>query len=290
MSNSSNTGSYAVTTVSVMPWLKKKPRVKNIKTSTRQPKKIIHEIFKECAELSEDPYWTSIFNDCSFGKFPRGFSYQNSLLIYKKGNKLKRLCITSSVPETYTNCIDFFKLTAGLMSSRDRERLRDEDEERMLQKMEQETQWKDIKIEKVRSLMISDYVTKLAEEYEYNNEEKKELATTIKIGFMLKIFKHEDIILETRRIVDIKGLNYNEETHKFELDWTRSNRKPTKYYGLGIEETISKPAVSFIDTWVKYLNSLNPQSKSKTTTATKSNSKSKSESYDNISTSYDIST
>ena len=115
------TGSYAITTVYSMPWMKKKSTTtKN--NRTRKEKKVVHEIFDQCSELTEDQYWVSVLRDCARDKFPRGFSYKNGMLIHRRGNKLNRILIPNSPSEAFSICLSFFKSSAGLMSVTDRKK------------------------------------------------------------------------------------------------------------------------------------------------------------------------
>ena len=83
-------GSYAkMSTGNARPWATT-PAKKNIgrKTTTRRrKKKILHPIFGECSKIATDPFWKDKFEKASYGKFPRGFSYNKDYLIYKRGIK-----------------------------------------------------------------------------------------------------------------------------------------------------------------------------------------------------------
>jgi len=255
--NQIKTGSYAVTTVYSMPWTKKitvAPKAKR----KRAEKKVIHKIFERCSELTKDHYWISIFRECARGKFPRGFSYKNGLLIHRRGNKINRVLISNSPHEAFSICLSFFKLSAGIMSSTDRKRLQKEEEERLLQVLNgREMTWKDIKAEKVKELLISEFVGDLSQKMKYDKEEKKELSTTVKCGFMLKYFTSKNITMEDGKIIDISGLLYNKTNDRYYIDPKYTNkRQGRKVKGLGIERVRKKPKVSFMNNWVKYLQNL----------------------------------
>ena len=112
---SQSVGQYSVSISSFLPWKTEIPVSK-----TKKPKKllkpIINPIFEQLANLTEDNFWKTIFLDCSRGRFPRGFTFKNNLLKFKKGNKMTCLEITSNLVETFTSCMNFFQSAGGIMS------------------------------------------------------------------------------------------------------------------------------------------------------------------------------
>lgn len=255
--NQIKTGAYAVTTVYSVPWSKKASTTP--KNNTKKPdKKVVHEIFEQCSELTIDPYWISIFNECAREKFPRGFSFKNGLLVHRRGNKVKRVIIPNSPHEAFSITINFFKSAAGLMSMIDRKKLQKEEEEKLLEKVNsKDYQWKDIKIERVKEILISEYVSELANKTGFNHNKKMELSTTVKSGLMLKYFTGKNIIMEEGKIINIIGLIYDKEQNRYSIDPKYiAKRTGRKVNGLGIEPVKKKPKVSFINNWDKYLQSL----------------------------------
>jgi hypothetical protein len=255
--NQIKTGSYAVSTVYSMPWSKKPTAVPKAKKK-RTEKKVVHEIFEMCSDLTNDPYWISVFKECSRDKFPRGFSYKNGLLIHRRGNKLKRILIPTLPDEAFSIAVNFFKTSAGLMSNGDRKKLQKEEEEKLLEaNSSKELLWKDIRTERVKEILISEFVRDLSLKMNYDENKRKELATTIKIGFMLKYFTGKNIVMEDSKVIDIIGLTYDKENNNFFIDPKYSTKKPVrKVKGLGIEPAKKKAKVSFISNWDKYIQSL----------------------------------
>nr|QBK91569.1 MAG: uncharacterized protein LCPAC302_01890 [Pithovirus LCPAC302] len=258
-----NTGSYAVTTVYEMPWTKKKP--KTTKTRKRVNKKIVHSIFDKCSGITNDSYWVSVFKDCAVDKFPRGFSYKNGLLTFRKGNKTDRVEISNNPEEAFLNCTEFFKKSAGIMSKKDRHKMKKEHDQRILESVSiQDIKWKDIKTEKVKDLLISEFVNYLARKKKMSKMERKELSTIIKQGFMLKYFTGRNIKMEKGKIIGITGLLYKKNTKEFYIDPEYVIKRPgRKVSGLGIERVEHKPKVSFMSMWEKYLNNMEKKSKEK---------------------------
>ena len=268
-----------------IPWVKKEKTTVYVKGKKRPVKKVIYQIFEDCSHVTNDKFWISVFQECARGKFPRGFSYKNNLLTYRKGNKTVRIEITE--PHAYIKTMDFFKEMGGIMSKTDRLKIQKEEEKKYLEQLSKNPKtWKDIKIEKIKEALIYEYVTSLSEEKDYTKHEKMELYTTINKGFMLKYFTGDNIVIENRKIKKIKGLTYNSKTRKYDIDKELMNTKSKKRInGLGIEKHKKKQKVSFMDNWVKYIDKLeNNKSKSKTSKSSSKSSESTSKSYDKTST------
>jgi hypothetical protein len=248
------TGSYAVTTVYSMPWTKKEnTTVKTVKK--RVEKKVVHEIFEKCSELTDDEYWVSVFKSCAREKFPRGFQYKNGMLIHRKGSKTIRVLIPDSVSEALSASISFFKSAGGLMSVTDKKKLQKEEENRLLeQTSSEEITWKDIKIERIKEVLISEFISDLSIKNGLDENQKKELSTVIKVGFILKCFGSKNIIMDKGKIIEIQGLTRSET--KFTIDPVLLKSIGRKVKGLGIESSHIKTKTSPIILWEKYLDNL----------------------------------
>ena len=249
------TGSYAVTTVYSMPWTKKVVPVDKSKRK-KAGKKVVHELFDRCAELTKDQYWISILNDCARDKFPRGFQYKNGLMIHRRGNRCVRKEIPDNPNQAFPVTIDFFKSAGGLMSNTDRKRLQKEEEEKLLESYSKnEITWKDIKIERVKDSLISEYISDLSIKKSLNDDQKKNLTTVIKMGFMIKYFSSKNIIMSGGKITDIQGLIF--ENGNFRIDHKKVTKKISrKAVGLGIEKTSAKQRLTPLTYWEKYLENI----------------------------------
>ena len=262
-------GSYSVSVRSFFNYLKKnenKP-VEIDKKKKKVLKPIINPIFEECSNLTEDNFWKSTFMECARGKFPRGFIFKNNLITYRKANKNTRLEISDSPREVYLATIDFFQRIGGIMSNQDRKRLQELEDEKLLEKQQEESEitWKEITSEKIKDIVISEFIMDICENMNFNEAEKKELTTTIKKGFMLKYFTYSNIIMSEGKITEIDGLVYDEKTQQYEIDSSVITRRPgRKITGLGVEISDKKPDVDFLDIWVKYLENLENKRNKKT--------------------------
>lgn len=223
-------------------------------------KPILYPVFEKCACLTDDVFWQYIFMDCSRGKFPRNFSFKNNLLTYRKANKMLRLEIMNSASEVFTTTIDFFQSSGGIMSAKDRERMKKQEDEKLLEIVnpnDDDIIWKNIKTDKMKDILIGEFVEVLTKKLKLNEEERRELITTIRKGFMLKYFTNSNIEMINGKISEIDGLIIDQETREFSIDPDFISNKPSKQFiGLGIEKEESKPIVDFLETWTKYLINL----------------------------------
>lgn len=253
---------YTVTTSYVLPLKKKKPEeLLEINKKKKTLKPTIHPVFESFAALTEDKFWVGILNDCAKGKFPKGFTFKNELLSYRKGNKTQRLELPSSIVQAFNAVINFFRTVGGMMSAEDRRQLQKIEEEKILEKMNDLTDatWKDIKTEKIKEILINEFICDLSTAAKFNEEEKKELVTTVKKGFMLKYFNANNIIMEEGRITQIDGLIYNDEEKMYEIDRRIINVRKVyrKDVGLGIDDDVTrKKQIDFLEIWEKFLEQL----------------------------------
>lgn len=254
---SQSVGQYSVSISSFLPWKTETPVSK-----TKKPKKllkpVINPIFEQLANLTEDNFWKTIFLDCSRGRFPRGFTFKNNLLKFKKGNKMTCLEITSNLVETFTSCMNFFQSAGGIMSKEDREKIKKMEEERILEQIEKDTDknWKDIKKENLKEALLNEFIKEICEDLNFNEQEKIELTTTIKKGIILKCFNNDNIIMEDGKIFEIEGLVYNDKKRQHDIHKDFLVKKSAKSSDLGIGKTQDKNNPCFIDMWVKYLDNL----------------------------------
>ena len=269
MSNNS-AGQYSVSVSFSLPWKKESAKniIGDVKKRIKTLKPIINPIFETCSNLTEDEFWKSIFMNCARGKFPRSFSFRNNLLIHKKGNKLTKLELSNSPTDVFNSTINFFQITAGIMSVLDRIKMQRIEEEKILEDMENiiELKWENIRKEAIKDILINEFVLDICENMNFSEDEKRELITTIKKGLMLKCFNSHNIIMSEGRIVEIDGLIYNDKTNEYEIEEIYMPvRNNVKSFNLGIEKSVKKSGVIFLEIWKKYLENLDNKKTKKTT-------------------------
>lgn len=255
-------GQYSMSYSTTLPW-KKTISLEEKKQKTMKP--IIHEIFHDCAKMTDDDFWQSIFMNCARGKFPRCFTFKNNVLTHKKGSKVSTLQLENSKTETFISTMKFFQVMAGIMSTRDRKNLQEIEEEKLSESLNKNQKWKDIRLEKYQEVLILEYVNLLTKTYNLSSDDKKELTTVIKKGIMLKYFNNDNILLKDKKIFEIKGLIKNPETGLFDIDSDYIKNIETYSNDLGIE-TENSDIAGFLNNWKKFLESLNIKRNKKVST------------------------
>lgn len=180
---------------------------------------IVFEIFYNCIPHIEDEYWKEIFEQASQNRFPRLFTFQNGYLTYTNSNKRKKIKVSNIPQEAIPSCISFFQTHGGMFSNLDKSQMTLQRENNIDEsKLLENCKWTDIKRNKVKTLLIENYIDRLAKTYNISDKDKITLETTIHIGFMLKYFDNKDVVFENGRIQQINGLIYDSHQNNFIID------------------------------------------------------------------------
>lgn len=261
MDDTIKTGSYKVKTICLDSWGGKSMKMLEKKGNSKN-KKVVNDIFEKCSTLTNDEYWISVFKNCSIDKFPRGYSYKNSMLIYRKGNTIDRMLVPDNPSEAFSACKTFFKKSSGLMSMGDRRKLKKEQDEKYakLPKVK-DKKWKDIKSDKNKDILMAEYASHLCRKHKYDDGKRNNLLTVLRIGLILKVFNANTIHMESGKITAIEGLVYDKYEDKYYVDpkciKTKTSRRKTS------SSKKKKPKVQFLNNWEKYLKNLEKNSKDK---------------------------
>lgn len=210
--------------------------------------KVKHDIFMECAKTEPTQFWKNILESCAYGQFPKGMSYRDGVIFYKK-NKTKQP-ITKYLPENIEEAkqtvIDFLRTDIGFQSKD--EVLRQQLETRV--KLNEiirphDTVWKDIRAASTQKQIIAMYVDRQREILKLNIDQANQLFTTIIIGLSLGTILPDDIEMDRGTILEIENID----------------RLPTGYYTTrrpipepmpiyNEQEEINQTSIS--DGWHKY--------------------------------------
>lgn len=215
-------GNYSTPTAKLKPWLSE-PVVhqtgKNRKS--KMVPAVIHPLLKECADLVSDSYWVAIFNQAALGKFPKGFSFNDRTLIYKKCNKIQKLDLFESAIDALPRCIEFFRKFGGLISPTEIQASRQAAETQSANcKSIYDCKWSDIKSPDLKQLLFIDFATQMTKKYDLSISEQKHLSTVIHIGHQLGYFNEKNIHFENGAIEAIDGLIYDKYERRFSFDPT----------------------------------------------------------------------
>ena len=248
-------GNYAVSSLEMRPWASTSVTISRPKTRRAKPDPVVvNPIFKDCADLVTDLTWKTIFTEASFGKLPRGFTFKDGYITHKIRNKVIRIEITSDPEGAVNECLHFFKKKAGIMSQEDQKKAKEDFEDYLLKSGALCPQrWSEIRKKKIKDVLISTFIAKLGKEINLTPVEKADLKNKIYLGFILGCFTNDQVELDNGYITNIDGLDFNQETRSFYIDYSRAPKQLKKSRRV---EKATKPKNSFYTLWIKFLESL----------------------------------
>lgn len=191
--------------------------------SSKRTKQIIYPIFMECAgECEEDAFWKDIFQKASTGTFPKKFQYKNGLLVHESNGKVSKLPILGETHEIVEKFKSFVHECSGISSKKDA---------LLRAKREQEitrgrkiiiTSWKSKNCNKtIKEQMLREYLREKFNQYDFSQERKAEIKMKIDSQRSNKTLKPDDFIVEDKKLVEIKGIEWKENMVLF----TKKRRK-----------------------------------------------------------------
>lgn len=230
------------------------------KKKQKKEKSAIYPIFSDCMECITDAYWKRIFINASFGKFPRGFSFRDGILSYKKKNKIFSMGISTDPYVAYEEVYSFMKNNANMMSNEEKI----ESHIANLEIEEKDLTWTSISNRSVKDLYISSYAKDLIHKnlgMSYGKIEcsyiYKHFVSIVHIGLIIGHIKPKDIELDEYGIKKIHGIDYDEDEKRFYI--CEEYKKRTKPKSRASKST--KKSDTIIDKWVGYLDTINPNRK-----------------------------
>lgn len=172
-----------------------------------------YDIFAQCAKLEKVPFWITFFKKCSLGDFAKGLSYKDGALQYKK---LRRKAVLKvDIPQDPALAIDVVKefVRKELQTISDDELTKKRIEMRIA--IEQnvipsDVQWKDIRAPTQRQQMLNMYVWHHVENGYITTAEAENFIAIVTVGLATGALTSANILMEGGKIVDITGIDHNE--------------------------------------------------------------------------------
>ena len=274
----SKPGSFFSTPIDQRPWSTMNSNPINGSLTNKTKKKlnpiIQNEIFDQILpylNLPQEEYWLTVFKQCSFGKFPKGFSFKNNILYYKyKKEPLDFINLPtpsedpkkkeSDLKQCCAICLEFFKRKTTNCEENEH------NVDKLVPKEKEYTKWSEIKKKKIKDTFLFDYTTELKAKYNLTNEEFMSLQTIIKIGLSLGLCNKLNISILNNKIDSIQGLVFDEKNRIFDFDY-KNIKKPSKSNvstrgGRKTQESTlnKKKENNFPFLWKKYINSFRNKS------------------------------
>lgn len=259
-------GSYAISTVDFDAWANA-PLTQTTTKSRKNKivKEIIHKIFEECAIVVNDSFWAEKFNAASIGKFPRGFSYHDNVLTFKKGARTFTLDISNNPIEAAYAAMEFFRVNAGIFSPMDEQNSLELQHMRSQTALnQQDLTWGDVN-KKMQECLLSNFVVEMQGVMSLTIAEKENLREVIKLGIGDKYFGKHNITVTGGRIQSIAGLLWDNNTRKFYIDPELKPSSSRTYVrnkpGASSTDPTQKDTIpQFFCKWVKFTEMLEKKS------------------------------
>jgi hypothetical protein len=247
---SNKIGSYAHANIEIQNWLSTPIQNQKVKR-TKKVKEQESSIFTFLAELSKDKSWKHLLTNAAKGKFPSGFTYNGSCLMYKKKSKTDKLDLLKADAKTLNDVMDFFTRYGGYVNPEDQINIF----EYISSNVEDYTCWSQIRGKKKKDYFLSRYIRDLTKEYQLNKQEMLQLHDLLFIGCSVKSIDQCNIELEDMKIKHINNLIWNESTRTFSIDGVPKIKKSTRKK-VGLDRV---PKDSYLYSWYKFISKLTSQ-------------------------------
>lgn len=205
--------------------------VNKVRNAAKNKRVVEYQIFEDIMKNQTDPYWISFFDDCATGKLPRGFKLVNNILYFRFKSKTLEVLVPEEPLEAEVIIKKFIFEYAGIISPKDLNEKREAEENKIISSYGNELNWNNIKNEKEQSILISSFVEKISESFNLTKESSQNLTQIIKLSIFSGYLTSENIIFENGNIIEIVGLEYNENDKKFLInEELKKNAKIFKKY------------------------------------------------------------
>jgi hypothetical protein len=214
-----------------------------------EKKEILYPIFIECCKFCPDLYWSTIFEELSYGKTPYGVYISKNFLCCSYKDKEFSYKIEKKNPEKmFEDVYNLLSKKVGLLSY----------QEKIQKKMDFYTledsikdgkqNWSDIKKKNTKDLLIEKYIIEMKKKHSLTIKQARYLSSLIYITMVFKVITQKDIKYENGKIQEIEGLDFNRNKIILQRD----------FYNLETDfsATIVIDRKNMFESWDKYLRDL----------------------------------
>lgn len=172
-----------------------------------------YPIFHECANLTSDNYWKTIFDNLSNGKFPPGiYISENSLCYGIKGKDFRYPINDKDAQTIFDDLIDLFKTKLELLSNDDITEKKLEINNRN-DKLDEliidDWDYVSRKNNKLKSSILEKFVIDCKYNYNLSDDEFLSLHNHITTSITFGTIKNSDIIYNDGKIDKIIGIDFD---------------------------------------------------------------------------------
>lgn len=240
---SMTTGKFSTSTAKTVSWLDMQVKTRGNDKKRGRRKDVIYPLFEKYAQITDEDFWKKFLMECSYNKFPKGFEYKDGELIHRRKQKL---ALSSNYEEAAREIIDFFRVLGRIKSPRDIELEQLEIEQCKNTSTVATLQWKNIKSNKMKKILIRRYSQSL----HTDNKQQYVLYDRVKNGFTLGYLTSKDVLFYNGEIKSITGLIYDSAVNNFVIDPIRRSRRIKKSRSSNGDEI--QLHHSYLSLWVKY--------------------------------------
>lgn len=223
---------------------------------------IVYRFLHDLSDIEENQYYKDLFIEMSTGKFPHGYSYDivdDSMhkLIYKKRSTFHICSLATKDSKAAINLIKDFMRKQTLVQPYE-----EKSDLHTPERVEKITWFKISRKVKEQKMYLDIYTKSLIDKYSLSTSEIEDLKNTIDQAKLIGYLSDQHVIFENHRIVDIKGLTFNNIKRCFLLDTTNLQNSSRSNKSKEDDTTPSSRAIS-IDGWRTYIRELKKDIKSK---------------------------
>lgn len=189
------------------------------KGKSKKSEIIYYPLFDTASTYTSDPYWKSVFHNCSLDKFPRGFTFTNGILRHR--NSTVGVVLPEHALTLLQTTILYFQEYGKMYSKVDQENRRRKEELVVAAQLENMgNDWPTVARSKNRrATYVRDYV-----ERKYPHLTKyirDEIYTQINVGFEMKYLTKDDVDYKNGIVVNVDGVDADQNGVKFTRPYIR---------------------------------------------------------------------
>lgn len=225
----------AVKKVDFTAWLKEERKKEKSNTVIKKGRrKNANPVFQEYATYITDDFWKQFFINIGLGKYPKGFTWIDDQIVFRKGTKTVGLTLNDSANQNIIAIMDFFRAHGNIMSPKEIEELETERKEREFERSQVIQDWSHLP-KQGKEQLLTNYASRLASEHKFDRDRYRKLLSTLYVGFIFGYFDKNNIVMNDMVIEDIDNLIYHKKDNVFYFSEGKSKAnktaKPTKKVG-----------------------------------------------------------
>lgn len=206
-------------------------------------KPILYPIFLEFANNTKDEYWSLLYQDMAYGKFPQGAYIQNEHFCCFHMGKEFSIKLNPNDFSVFTQIHSLLRTNLGISSEKEKLQLRQES----LQ-LSQST--KDIK-RVIKDSTLTSFILREGEKHCIPDNIIRRIFSLFVIGFMFKTIVMKDVVFDNKNnIRSIKGFSFSSKKVKI-----NKNVFEIKTINIPDENHKTEP-ISLSTLWPKYLQTI----------------------------------